>query len=42
MPRQWKFIALYMVLAYLAFVAVIHNARNSVEHPDASQSAQKE
>jgi hypothetical protein len=30
-PRQWKFIALYMVIAYLVFVICIQIAKHEVD-----------
>lgn len=30
MPKQWRLIALYMVLAYLAFVVAINIAKREV------------
>jgi hypothetical protein len=30
MPKQWKLIALYMVIVYLTFIAIIHYDRAEV------------
>ncbi len=35
MPRQWKLIALYMVIVYLVFLAAIHIAREQVDAENA-------
>ena len=37
MPRQWKLIAIYMVVAYLAFVAAINVAKHQVMDAEQTQ-----
>lgn len=41
MPRQWKLIALYMAIAYLAFVAAINIAKHQVIEDEKRVQAEK-
>lgn len=40
MPKQWKYITLYMLLAYLAFVAAINIAKHEVLEDEKAQQQQ--
>ena len=39
MPKQWKLIALYMVIVYLVFLAIIHHDKAEVEKEAAASAA---
>lgn len=41
MSKQWKLIALYMVVAYLAFVAAINIAKHQVIEDEKRAQAEK-